>query len=538
MVVGRPPPGMSEWRFWQWFSSPDVRGMTNRFEGGSALRSAILVTGATYISFAAWLVLSMVVARSLGPKDYGHYAYLVWLSGTLTILYGNGLTLAAIRFVAQSIGGKDLQGAKTIHALLGGWFAISLVVVTAVFLVAYPWLQPADWTGPAWVFAVAAMVSGAAKADYLFGASISKGYGRFEVDAYTMNIMSLAGLAGALVLAYLGAPLIWFIWYFVAVSIGHGLVTRALMRRAGISAERGPIAPDLRSRIGDLYFWTAILFLVFAFSNKSVETVLLNHYVGPEAVGWFAIGAALTRGGVDLLSSGLNSVLLPMMSHAFGSSDEARAHRIVRDAIRYSAVLGVMLAGLGVLWAAPVIAILYGAEFEPAVIGLQVMMLVGALTMPGSATSSLLMTTDRMGVRVGLAVGTVVLTLAVAVFFVPRYGFTGALAAHATAQLIMFVAGMAVIVKLLKVQLPYGALLRTLAAAALGLFLAGLMLAVSQGLIGQVAAGIAYAAGVLAGSVLFGVWTTNDVRLLADLLKRWPRLSGAASWLERYARLV
>jgi O-antigen/teichoic acid export membrane protein len=338
-----------------------------------------------------------------------------------------------------------------------------------------------------------------------------------------------------LVLGYIKASLAVFIWYFVVVSLAHYLVTLLLMQRAGISAVSGPIAPDLRKRISDHYAWTAILFLVLAFSNKSVETVFLNYYSGPEAVGWFAIGAALTRGGVDLLSSGLNSVLLPMMSHAFGSSDVPRAHRILSDAIRFSAFLGAMLAGVGVLWAGPAIIVLYGAAYEPAVIGLQVMMFVGAVTLPGNATSSLLMTTDRMGVRVSLSVGVVVLTLAAAALLVPRYGFFGALAAHAIAQSIIFFTGMAVIVNLLKVQLPYGQLARTIAAAAGGLCSAGLVLSVSHGLAGQFVAGIAYAAGCLAGSVMMGVWSAKDVQLIIDLLKRWPSMAGVVSKLEQYA---
>lgn len=512
--------------------------MSNRFGGAAAFRSALLVTGATYISYIVGLVVSMVIARELGPRDYGHYAYLIWLAGTLTMLFCNGLTLSTIRFVSESLGRGLPAEAGGVRRLLGSWYAISLIVVSLAFAAAYPWLQPADWHKPAWMFAVAALIAAATKSYYMFSASTAKGYGHFEIDAYTINLLSIANFVGVLIMAFIGVPIEAYIAYFVVLSVGHALVARILMRRAGIGAAPGEVPDSLSERIRKYYYWTAVLFLVFAFSNKSVETLFLNSYVGPEAVGWFAIGAAMTRGGVDLLSSGLNTVLLPMMSHAMGSDDVGRANRILTDAMRFYAFLGLTLAGIGVLWASPAIMLLYGAQYAPAIIGLQVMMVVGALTMPGDATASMLMTTDRQSVRVALAISAVLLTLAAAMAFVPRYGFEGALAAHAIARVTIFITGLIIVVRMFKVVLPYAEFLRTAAAACVGLALAASVLFVSTSVTGQLVAGAAYGLGCVVGSLLLRVWTTNDIRLLGELAGRFPRLRFLVSALEGFARRV
>lgn len=510
--------------------------MSNSFGGAAALRSALLVTAATYISYAVGLVVSMVAARQLGPRDYGHYAYLVWLSGSLSMLFCNGLTLSAIRFVAESLGRKDLAEAKGVHHLMETWFAASLVAVTAAFAAAAPLLEPAGWERSGWLFALAALIAAAAKSDYTLGASVSKGYGRFEIDANTINLMSLAALLGVLGLAYFGARIDAYIAYFVILSIGHAITTRLLMRRIGIRAARSPIEDGLRGRILNHWFWSAAMFLVFAFSNKSVENVFLNSFVGPEAVGWFAIAAAMTRGGVDLLSSGLTTVLLPMMSHAMGSNDVVRANRILIDAIRYYLFLGVALAGVGVLWAAPVISLLYGSQYAPAIIGLQVMMVVGALTMPQSATASMLMTTDRQSIRVGLAVIALLLTIGAAFVLVPRYGYEGALGAHALARFVIFAASLAMIPRIFQIPLPYAEFLRSMGCAVVGAVLAASVLLVSTSLTAQFLAGAVYALGCIASSLPLGVWTANDVRVIAEIAGRIPRLRPALQWLERHAR--
>ncbi len=106
-----------------------------------------------------------------------------------------------------------------------------------------------------------------------------------------------------------------------------------------------------------------VLAFVAALSNKSVETLLLNRFAGAEAVGFFTIGASLTRGGVELLSSGLTTILMPTMAHAFGAGGIERVNRIASNAMRYYQFVGLLLAGVGVFWAEPVIAVMYGARY-------------------------------------------------------------------------------------------------------------------------------------------------------------------------------
>lgn len=511
--------------------------MSNRFGGTAAFRSAILVTGATYISYAVGLLVSMVIARDLGPRDFGHYSYLVWLSGTLTMLLGNGLTQTAIRFVSESLGRDDTAEASHVQHLLATWFTYSIVFVTVLYAAGYHWLQPSGWDKPEWMFAGAALVSAAAKSDYIFGTSVSKGHGHFEIDARTINLMSLANLLGVIVMAAIGVPVEAYIVYFVALCIGHALVTRTLMGRVGIRASRGDIDPMLQSRIRSHYLWTALLFVLYALSNKSVENVFLNAYVGPEAVGWFAIAASITRGGVEMLTTGLNTVLLPMMSHAYGSNDTERAHRILTDAIRYYFFLGITLAGVGVLWAAPTVSLLYGEAYAPAILGLRVMMLIGGLVMPEGAISSLLVTTDRQSLRVVLAGAGLLLTVVGAAILVPAYGFEGALAAHAVTRLAIFAASVVLIMRLFDISMPIAGFLNTIGTAALGAALAAGILTTSSSLLAQFIAGAVYGFVCVAGSFLLRVWTAGDLQVLSEVAARIPKLHTIFGLIVRYARV-
>jgi O-antigen/teichoic acid export membrane protein len=512
--------------------------MNNQFGRSAAFRSVLLVIGSTYFSYAVGLLASLVIARKLGPHAFGQYAYIVWLAGTLTILICNGLTLTAIRFLSDSLGKADVEEARRVQCLLNSWFLRSIVCVSVFFFVAYPWLRPAGWVETGWVFAISALGAAIAKAAYTFGTSISKGYGRFDIDAYTISLMGIFNLLGVALLATSGEPLLSYIVFFVAVSFGHAFLTRILMRRADItaSATTGDVGRELKSRIANNYFWTTILFMVFALSNKTVETLFLNSFVGPEAVGWFAIAAAMTRGGIEMLSSGLTAVLMPIMSHAFGAQDEQRANRIFSDAVRYYFFLGLILAGGGIFWSGLVITVMYGAQYSPAILALQVMMLVGGLSMIENAIASLLTTTDNPSVRVALALSHVLITLLASIALVPRYGFQGALAAHALGRLSITVVSVVVASRYLKLRFPYLDLVRMLGAAAVGLGLALLILLVTTSLTAQFIAGVVYGLGCIAGSVWLRAWTTSDVQILSSVAQRLPRLRGIEQWLAARAR--
>lgn len=510
--------------------------MAGQFDRSSVLRSAVLVTLSTYINYATGLVASILIARHLGAHEYGQYAYLIWLAGALTTLYCSGLTYSGIRFVSDELGAGDVDGARRVQRTVSRWFLACLVIISLIYVIASPWLLPGDWRQPGWIFTAMVVAAAATKAAYLFGVSIAKGYGRFEVEAHTTNLMSLLNIAGIVALVAIGATLSAYMGFFVVLCVGHFVLVRRMMARAGMISSDRDVSNELRSRIAQHAVWGALLFVVSTFSNKSFENVLLNSYVGPEAVGWFAIATAMARGGTDMLAAGLSSVLMPVMSHAFGSRDRERAFRIFSDSARYYFFLGLLLAGTGFLWAGPAISILYGPQYQQAILALQVMMVVGGIALFDGAAASILTTTDNQAARVGVAVLTLVATGGAAIAFIPTYGFVGALIAHAVSRSIYFLASMVAAVRLLECRIPYLELARAALAACVGIAIAASLLSVWSGRVAEIVAGAGYAVGTIFGSFVLRVWTKNDLKLVAVLSDKFPVIRRLEVWLSTHTR--
>lgn len=508
--------------------------MSVAFTRKATLRSAMLITGATYVAYVSGMAGNVLIARSLGPADYGRYAYIVWLSGMLVVLCNNGLTISGIRFVSELMGRKDPAGAQQVHGTLASFHRLSLVATALVFAAIVPLVKPSGWTYSLVLFGAATLLSALPKSAYLFRSSIAKGYGEFGVEAATTNAMSIASLAGMVLLWLLGGTLTHYLALFVVISIGHALMAAVLLRRRNITPSSDALETSVKARMREHLFWSTVLTMVAAFGNKSVETILLNSMVGAEAVGFFAIASAFARGGVELLSSGLNGVLMTAMAHAFGSGGVNAANRVLSDALRYFTFLGLFLAGVGGLWASPVITLLYGADYAATILALQVMMVVGGLTLSSGAFGALLSTTGNQKVRAYYAVAAILVSAACAAIFVPPFGLNGALMSIVASQLILLSLGPLTIKYFMDVQFPIRELLRLHGAALLAAAVSLPFLFWSRSSLVQFGLGAVYGASYLCFTVPLRVWHQRDIDTLAPLTMRVPLLERIERVLRRY----
>src|SRR5690606_29794999 len=131
--------------------------MTHQFSGVGAIRGAMMVMGSTYVTYALGLLTSILVARTLGPDDFGRYSYIVWLAGMLIAFSNNGITTTAIRFVSESLGRGSPESSRRVHGWLWRRQLFCIALVAVVFLVVTPFSAPAGWDGHVAEFAAVAL---------------------------------------------------------------------------------------------------------------------------------------------------------------------------------------------------------------------------------------------------------------------------------------------------------------------------------------------------------------------------------------------
>ena len=366
--------------------------MSSPFDRVATAKAALLMTGSTYVSFFFGLIVSAVVARSIGPADFGRYAYVVWISGILVQFANNGLNTTGIRFISENLGRNDRQTASDVHGWLLCRQYVCLAIASVGFLAGMPWMLPSGWNAHIALFGGVVLVSLISKALYLFDVSVAKGYGEYSVEAVSNTSITAVNLMLALVLYAFDAPLASYLALFALTSIAYGVSTWFLLRGRGISRTVATLEPGMETRLRQHLVWTVVLTLAAALGNKASETYLLSTYGSPAEIGFFAIATALTRGGVELLSAGLNTVLMPLMGHAYGAGGTQRVNDILGHSTRYYGFAGLLLAGVGFFWAGPAIVLMYGAQYQAAVPVFKVMVIVAGVTLSQGAFGALLST--------------------------------------------------------------------------------------------------------------------------------------------------
>lgn len=504
--------------------------MSQLFGRAAVLKAALLTTGSTYISFVLGLLVSVLIARALGPADYGRYAYVVWLAGVLVMLGNNGLTGTGIKFVSESIGRQDAESAAGVHGWLRRKQLLCIALVGGAFMLAVPFIQPDGWSGQIWVLICLVQLASAAKSLSMFNTSMAKGYGEFRIEAITNLVASLSNAAAALLLTWMHAPTLAYVSMFASTSLVYLVMSEWLTRRAGLRGQGPRPSAELLARVRPHLWWTVGLTGLSALGSKSVETFLLNAWVGAAHVGYFAIATGLTRGGVELLVAGLSTVVMPLMGYAFGSGDPNRIRRVFEDATRYYQFLGLVIAGVGWFWADALVSVMYGARFAEVVPVFQLMVISSGMMMANGAASAVLTNSDNQRFRVMVTVLSVLLSATAAVLLIPRLGVIGAALAQTVANAICSAVLIVGIRRYVGLDAPWRLLMRQYLAAALAAALVSAWVWAWHSRMGDWLSGPLYVMTVLLLSMRLGVWRPEELQHLQALEARYPRALG---WLAR-----
>ena len=278
----------------------------------AVMRSVGIVTVSTYIEYALGLLMSVWIARALGPSDFGRYAFTVWLCGWLIVCSNHALTTSSTKFIAEA----DGMGAPDIASHLAARFSriqtwSSLVVIVAFVIIAWAF-QPSEWQGSVLAVMGLVVVAVVAKANYAMLVAIGKGQERFEPEAVATVIAGIVGMLLVLGALWLHAGLTTFVALFAVACLLLNLLNRVAYRRCCRPFESGPVPEALTTRVNRHLKLTAALVLMGSFRAGTIEIFLLTTFTGSVAVGYFAIAGTLTRGAVQLFSVGLTSTLLPL----------------------------------------------------------------------------------------------------------------------------------------------------------------------------------------------------------------------------------
>lgn len=502
----------------------------------TALKNAAFSSASSVVESSIGLVIGVLIARTLGPEEYGYYAFAIWLCGWLVTASNHALTTTSIKFIAEARGQADaalaaalahriqrIQTAST-ALVLGGFVAVMLVDV------------PNEWRGTVVWIVPCLLVAVWARAGFWMRGAVGEGYERFE----PINLGVLVSAAVQLVLvsawALHGGGMLGFLAIFAAGGVSMNLTIRWLNRRCGVVARAGEIPASVGQRLNRHLWLTGVLVLLSLGTNRTVETVLLKAFDTSASLGYLAIAASLTKGVVELLSSGMATVLLPIMARAYGQSGKAGLQRIVPESIRYYWFLGLTVAGIGVVASEGAVVVLYGQDFADAARAVMWMLVIAGLSTWQAALNALQISADQQAARVKVTVWSLAVNLAAGLALIPRFGLDGAVASIAITRAFVAVASWWYARRAVSFRMPIDAMARLALACALGIVAGQFAGRIAAPAVGFVLAAVAFIVVYAAATVMMRCWTPKDFDLASSIATKLGRAGARMDVALHYLR--
>lgn len=372
----------------------------------------------------------MLAARHLGVGKFGVLSFALAFVTMLGVLTDLGLGAVTAREIARDPGVAQQQANVALAVRLVASVTAMVLIGVLVNLIGYA------ATVVRVVYILSFFVLANAISSYY--CSVFQGFERMELIALSRFAQTAVLVTGAVLLTRGGAVVERYAFLYAGAGILSAVVagtTAAGLVRPGLSFALKEWWKLLRpaAPIG-----LAVMFTMFYYWNG---TILLSRLRGNEVVGNYSAALRLVI-GLAFAGFAFSGAVYPLLSRLF-AKDPARSARALELALRYMMMLMLPVAAFGVVFARPLILLLYGGGYEGAVSLLRILGWWGVCASLNSLLSNFFICANRPGVvtaQTGFALG---VNLALNLALIPAMGAAGAavsiVAAEATSLVLLAV---------------------------------------------------------------------------------------------------
>jgi len=346
-----------------------IRRQLTRLRGPDKTANLVAAVSGTYAARVAGLAIglatSILVARSLGPEGRGLVAAAATLMAVGVQLANLGLHTSNTYYVARD--------RRLLPVLLGNSLVLSLGVGCLGAIAAFAILSGLQGVAPVGGLLLALALAG-----------IPIGLASLLLQNLLLGIHSIAWFNALEVLSRfvtlgLVTTLVVLAWATPEAVVASGIIAATI---AGIGAfirlwesADWHLATSTATIRAQVHYGTrAYLASLFAYLLLRGDVLIVQYLLGPQDTGYYAVAGSLAD-IMYLLPATIGLVLFPRLA-AFQDDGERLA--LTRRTARFVAAAMAVLAGLAVVFATPLVTVLFGDQFLPAVAPFQILA-IGAI---------------------------------------------------------------------------------------------------------------------------------------------------------------
>lgn len=372
------------------------------------------------------LFLLIYIARVFGAEEYGKFTFALSFVYLLSMFSDLGISSVVTRELTQKKEAeKDFSAIVSLKILLLATTGV-LTFVGSFFIIASPEIRILIWILAIYnavnvyfeIFYV--FLRARERMEYeslakLFHAILIVGFGFFVL----FHIPSVKNMS----FAYLSATfttLIFLVWFFHRHIYRLQIVFR----------------PKIWKRILSLS-WPLALSGLFIVIHNQIDSVMMGFFGQITQTGWY--NAAYKIIGITLIPMALISqAFYPVLSKSFAESQE-RFQRIWNHQMEAMIIIAVPMMTGGIYLARKIIGGVYGAEFLPATLAFQLLVIMGGILFISDPLQKALIVSHQQNKIFWCTLSGTLMNVILNVIIIPRYSLYGAaITAIASGAVIFF----------------------------------------------------------------------------------------------------
>jgi len=338
------------------------------------------------ISFIAGLV----IARTLGPGEYGNFTFLLGSFTSLATLVDMASSSAFYTFISQR------QRGKRFFLYYGGWVLFQLLILLLLVLFLSDSIRQKIWLGhPFGLVLLALLASFAMNQLWRFAGQIGESI-RDTIGVQIRNLtLAIAYLVCVAVLAgfHVVSVKYLFILNIILYLLFSVLYARRIYQAGVLSKGEGE---DLRGVLGEFksYCLPLVIYTGVGFLYSFADYWLLQKFGGSVQQGYYAIGARFSALSLIATTSMLQ-VFWKEIAEANSLGNMERVRLLYRRVSRSLYFIGAVISCIMIPFSREILALLLGPSYQAAWLPLSLMFLYPIHQSMGQITGTMLYATGK-----------------------------------------------------------------------------------------------------------------------------------------------
>lgn len=434
-----------------------------------------------YVIFPLTFLLSIVLARGLGPSDYGIYVGLMAVMGILGLVSSFGLeAVSSISLPKLNLEESPDKASYLIKRLLITRTIATILTLFIFFLSAQQLF--------AFFMSKGIIINNFGRIKFLLAIyflilninSILRSFYRGFVRFKMLSIIDTMVYSMDLILCFLIFKVTKSLGFVFAVFIFTQLITTFFLfyglRNYFLQKSNKFIFRDINALAITLYGTRVVQYGL----DYQKDILLIGFFLpNPMTIGFYGIAAKLSTVFNSLLTIGFGDVTLPSFSETFIKRGKDGLKKIWYVFMRLEMFLTIPILVFVLFNANDIILLFYSNKYLPAVPifkVLSVLLLISSGFLGGGTSQKILYAMNKQKIAFLITLTAGILNILLSIILIPKYNVLGAAYATGFSMIIWRLSELSISIRLLNANFPFLFLLKIVAAVFISIYISGIII--------------------------------------------------------------